>query len=134
MMAPMTALRRLALLGCVLVLAGCSGGGGSGEGGGLLSRIGNIGLFRDGGSNAGDPRFRTTLKTSRGNRADMVITVRPVSVGYEAAAEAGRFEATKHCIRNFGSSDVAWQVGPDTPPSAVQVVNDTVTFRGRCVG
>lgn len=130
----MRRMRKLALLACVLALAGCSGGGSGEGGGGLLSRIGNIGLFRDGGSNAGDARFRTTLKTSRGDRADMVITVRPVSVGYEAAAEAGRFEATKHCIRNFGSSDVVWQVGPDTPPSAVQVVNDTLTFRGRCLG
>lgn len=66
------------------------------------------------------------------SRADFTTTVWEVSQSLEGARQAGRYEATKYCIKEYGSSKVAWSVGPDTPPENLRIVDDTLTFAGRC--
>ena len=66
------------------------------------------------------------------SRADFTATVWEVSQSLEGARQAGHYEATKYCIKEYGSSKVAWSVGPDTPPENLRIVDDTLTFSGRC--
>jgi hypothetical protein len=77
-------------------------------------------------------RFNADVRGSGEEGRDMVITVRPASVNVGAALEAGRYEAVKYCLRNFGGSDAEWQIGPDTPPEQITVTDDTITLVGRC--
>ncbi len=65
---------------------------------------------------------------------EVVITVRPVSQGLTGAREAGRYEAVKYCVAQFGNSDIDWDIGPDAPAGALPVAGDVVTFRGTCTG
>ena len=65
-------------------------------------------------------------------RADFTVTVFAVSQSLKGAREAGRYEATKYCIREYGTSQVKWAVGPDTPGDQLRIVDDTLTFSGKC--
>lgn len=69
---------------------------------------------------------------SRDNRRQFIATVGPVSASIEGAREAGRYEGTKYCIREYGTSQIAWITSPDAEPQAWSVDRDTVTFSGRC--
>lgn len=60
------------------------------------------------------------------------VTVKPVSKSVEGALAAGQYEAIIHCVNYFGSSDIEWTVGPDTPSEQLSVVNDVLTLQGRC--
>ena len=77
--------------------------------------------------------YRADAKAPRNDRKNFVATVRPVSEGLEGARAAGGYEGIQHCITYYGTSDIAWTVGPDTPPEALSVENDTLTFEGTCV-
>ncbi|QBF31344.1 hypothetical protein [Thalassococcus sp. S3] len=77
--------------------------------------------------------FRMNASTvDRDNRKLFEVTVRPVSASLDGAREAGRYEAIRYCIENYGTSDMIWSVGPDTEGTALAVTNDTLTFRGAC--
>ncbi|CAN0585034.1 unnamed protein product, partial [Ectocarpus sp. 12 AP-2014] len=58
------------------------------------------------------------------------VSVRPVSASFDGARAAGKYEATRYCITNYGNSSVKWTVGPDS--NVVPVENDTLTLQGRC--
>lgn len=60
------------------------------------------------------------------------VSVKPVSKSLEGALEAGRYEATIHCINSFGSSDIIWTAGPDAPEGQHNIDKDTLTLQGRC--
>ncbi|MFW2541747.1 hypothetical protein ACN2XU_03815 [Primorskyibacter sp. 2E107] len=77
-------------------------------------------------------RFRGTAKAPRGDRQSFVATAKPVSKSFDGAIEAARYEGIQHCIRYFGTSDIVWDSGPDTPREAMQIDNDTLIFRGTC--
>ncbi|WP_170454668.1 hypothetical protein [Ruegeria arenilitoris] len=64
--------------------------------------------------------------------ADFTVTIKGVSASLDGAREAGRYEGTRFCIQNFGSSRIAWKVGPDTEPQNLRVENDSLTFSGAC--
>lgn len=78
--------------------------------------------------------FRATASAvdRRTSRADFTVTVRDVSQSLAGAREAGRFEGTKYCIANFGNSRIRWSVGPDTAPEHLRIVDDRLSFAGRC--
>ncbi len=63
---------------------------------------------------------------------DFTVTVNGVSQSLDGAREAGRYEGTKFCIQNFGSSRITWKVGPDTEPQNLRLENDKLTFAGSC--
>ncbi len=63
---------------------------------------------------------------------DFTVTVNGVSQSLEGAREAGRYEATKFCIQNFGSSRIVWKVGPETEPQNLRIENDKLTYAGSC--
>lgn len=64
--------------------------------------------------------------------ADFTATVSDVSQSIHAALEAGRYEGTKYCIAQYGTSRIDWRVGPDTPPENLRIVDDTLILSGRC--
>lgn len=81
-----------------------------------------------------DGVFYNGKLTSSGNdRQNFVATISPVSEGLEGAIEAGRYEGTKHCIENYGTSTIDWTLGPDSPRDQLRPQGDTLTFQGTCV-
>lgn len=78
--------------------------------------------------------YPASVSTIGGDRARFSITVRNAGQGLEGAREAGRYEATVYCIRNFGSSAVRWTLSPDAEPSALVIENGALVFQGECLG
>ncbi len=78
--------------------------------------------------------FRASAKhvNKKATPSEFTVTVNGVSASLDGAREAGRYEATKFCIRNFGSSRIDWKVGPDTEPQNLRIENDKLTFAGTC--
>ncbi|KIN72993.1 hypothetical protein [Sulfitobacter guttiformis] len=76
--------------------------------------------------------FNAKLRKVERQRDVFTVTVKPVSRSLEGALEAGRYEATVHCVNSFGSSDVIWTAGPDAPQSQLNITNDTLLLQGRC--
>lgn len=68
----------------------------------------------------------------RQDRKAFQITVRRVEQGIDGAREAGRHGASKYCIKNFGTSQVEWERGPDDAAETLQVSNGTLLLTGRC--
>ena len=102
------------------------------------SRIGNA-VGRLSGAASGQSRvelegtrFRARLERNRDDTRQVVISVTPVAVNPEGAQEAGRLEATKYCLKTFGSSDTAWEIGPDLPVEELEIVDDRIVLVGRC--
>ena len=79
-------------------------------------------------------RFRSSIDSDRHDRAAFEVRVRGISRSVAGAGEAGRYEATRHCIKFFGNSAVDWTVGPDMPRESWLVAGDDLTFIGRCQG
>ena len=79
-------------------------------------------------------RFRAkAAPVDRGRTlAEFLVTVNGVSASLDGAREAGRYEGTRYCIENYGSSKIAWAVGPDTEPARLRIENDRLSFRGTC--
>ncbi|MEQ6248346.1 hypothetical protein ABMC89_05600 [Sulfitobacter sp. HNIBRBA3233] len=62
------------------------------------------------------------------------VTVRPVSRSLAGALEAGEYAAIEYCVNTFGSSDIIWAVGPETPQQSLPIESDTLTLQGQCPG
>ncbi len=77
--------------------------------------------------------FRGDLSFDRGDRAAFVATGGPASVSLEGARQAASFQAVQHCIAYLGSSDIAWENGPDAEDAALVIQNDEVILTGRCI-
>ncbi|MGP6085519.1 hypothetical protein [Antarctobacter jejuensis] len=108
--------RAICLMMISVVLAGCGGGG--------------KGLFHRDSPLFDGQRFGGSVKAARSDRQSFVVTINGVSKSPEGAIAAAEYKATQHCIEYFGTSDVDWQVGPQTTP--LPVSNDTLTLRGSC--
>ena len=76
--------------------------------------------------------FRTKVAKVDKQRDVFTVTIRDVARSLDGAREAGRHAGNAYCVENFGSSKIAWSVGPDTPPEELTVVNDTLVFQGVC--
>ena len=76
--------------------------------------------------------YRAKVGKVDGDRQQISVEVRPVSVSLDGAREAGRYEATKYCIENFGTSDIDWIVGPDDAEESLVISDDRLTLRGSC--
>jgi len=76
--------------------------------------------------------FRASAKKVDKQRLNFEVTVRPVSASLEGARAAGRYEATRYCVGNFGTSDVTWINGPDGADGTLRIANDRLTLLGTC--
>lgn len=102
---------------------------------GMLSGCGvTKGLFTGTGPEFDGQRFRGSAKAlERGDPKRFVATVRPASASVSGAIAAAEYEAIGHCIHYYGTSDIDWEVGPDTAPEAFAIDNDQLSLRGACV-
>lgn len=64
--------------------------------------------------------------------AVFTATVWKVSQSLDGARQAVAYEGTKYCIAKYGTSKIDWTVGPDTPVENLTVVDDKLTYSGRC--
>ncbi len=76
--------------------------------------------------------FKAKAKAERSDRQHFVASVKPVSNSLDGAIEAAEHQGIRHCIEYFGTSDIDWEVGPNTDPAALVVEDDTLTFMGTC--
>jgi hypothetical protein len=113
---------RIALaLGALVALTGC----------GVVSNVTD--RLTGSGRQAFDGQFfRASVDFDRAAPADFVVRVQQAGRSLEGAREAGRYEATKHCIAYFGNSAADWVVGPDSADSALVLEGDTLVLTGRC--
>jgi len=77
-------------------------------------------------------KAKTAAVDKKVSRADFTTTIFGVSSSLDGAREAARYEGTKYCIANYGTSVIDWTVGPDTDPAQLRVVDNAITFRGQC--
>lgn len=77
-------------------------------------------------------QFRAKLSKVDKQRDQIVVTVSDASKSLVGAREAGRFEATKYCISQFGSSNVAWVNGPDAEDADLVIKDGKLELRGAC--
>ncbi|WP_368073646.1 hypothetical protein [Tateyamaria omphalii] len=71
-------------------------------------------------------------KVDRRQREQFEVTVSPVSASLDGAREAGRYEAIRYCIQEYGSSDIEWAEGPDAEDGTLRISNDRLLLRGTC--
>lgn len=76
--------------------------------------------------------FRAKLSKIDKQRDQFSVVVSPVSSSLVGAREAGRYEAIKYCIAQFGTSDIVWVNGPDTEDNRLTISDDKLEFRGAC--
>ncbi|WP_299625608.1 hypothetical protein [uncultured Tateyamaria sp.] len=76
--------------------------------------------------------FRSTASKVDKQRDVFEVTVSPASSSIEGAREAGRYEATRYCIENFGTSAVDWTEGPDAEDGTLRIANDRLILTGTC--
>ena len=76
--------------------------------------------------------FRAKLSKVDKQRDQFLVTVYKTSQSLAGAREAGRYEATKYCINQYGTSDIAWMSGPDVEDGGLTITNDELQLRGAC--
>lgn len=76
--------------------------------------------------------FRSNASKIDRSREDFEVSVSPVSASLDGARDAGRYEAIRYCIANFGSSDITWAAGPDAEDGTLTISNDRLLLRGTC--
>lgn len=76
--------------------------------------------------------FKTRAVKENKDLSVFVVTVSPVSASLDGAREAGRYQGTRYCIENYGTSTIHWTVGPDTDPASLVIDKDTAIFKGKC--
>lgn len=77
--------------------------------------------------------FRTKAKAVKDDRQSFNVEVPKANRSINGAREAGRFEGTRYCIENFGTSDINWSLGPDAEDGRLVIENNDLRLSGRCV-
>ena len=74
--------------------------------------------------------FSSKLSRSKLDDRSFDLTVRRANRSLSGAREAGRYEATKFCIKNFGTSDIKWVLGPDD--HSIGLTGKVLNLTGQC--
>ena len=75
-------------------------------------------------------KFSTKLNRDKVDDRSFSLVVRRANRSLSGAREAGRYEATKFCIKNFGTSDIVWVLSPDD--NNVGLTGKVLELSGRC--
>lgn len=68
------------------------------------------------------------------DRRDFTATVRRAGRGIGGAQKAALHEATRYCLKNFGTSEIAWSGVPEGQEGPVYARSgDRVSVKGRCI-
>jgi hypothetical protein len=71
-------------------------------------------------------------RVSRDARERFTVSVRRVDQGIDGARKAGRHEATRYCIQNFGTSRIDWQLGPEAEAALLRTPSGNLLLKGEC--
>ena len=74
--------------------------------------------------------FSSKLSQSKLDERSFDLTVKRANRSLSGAREAGRYEATKFCIKNFGTSDIKWVLGPDD--QSIGLTGKVLNLTGQC--
>ena len=74
--------------------------------------------------------FSSKLSRSKSDDRTFDLTVRRANRSLSGAREAGRYEATKFCIKNYGTSDIKWVLGPDD--QSIGLTGKVLKLSGQC--
>ena len=74
--------------------------------------------------------FSSKLSRSKLDDRSFDLTVRRANRSLPGAREAGRYEATRFCIKNFGTSDIKWVMGPDD--QSIGLTGKVLKLSGQC--
>ena len=74
--------------------------------------------------------FSSKLSRSKLDDRSFDLTVRRANRSLLGAREAGRYEATRFCIKNFGTSDIKWVMGPDD--QSIGLTGKVLKLNGQC--
>ncbi len=70
---------------------------------------------------------------SKDDRKMFTVSVKRADQSIQGALEAGRHEGKSYCLKNYGTSEIAWTRGPDDPGAAAYVDGNRLTLSGTCV-
>ena len=77
--------------------------------------------------------FRADTDAPRGDRRSFATSVRDAAQNVAAAQRAGRYSATQHCVRKFGSSQIDWaQASAGAPERLALTEQGVLVLQGRC--
>ena len=74
--------------------------------------------------------FSSKLSRNKSDNRSFDLKVRRANRSLVGAREAGRYEATRFCIKNFGTSDVKWILGPDD--QSIGLTGKVLKLSGQC--
>ncbi len=74
--------------------------------------------------------FSSKLSRSKSDDRSFDLIVRRANRSLSGAREAGRYEATRFCIKNFGTSDIKWVLGPDD--QSIGLTGKVLKLSGQC--
>ena len=74
--------------------------------------------------------FSSKLSRSKLDDRSFDLTVSRANRSLSGAREAGRYEATKFCIKNYGTSDIKWVLGPDD--QTIGLTGKVLKLSGQC--
>ncbi len=97
---------------------------------GAVASCASIRQLRTGGIAADELPFRASV--SRGEGRAFTVVVQDRGAPLDAFRESVRFHATRHCVRRFGGSEVAWRRAPAGDWLPVRE-GDRLRFAGRCM-
>ncbi|WP_407492659.1 hypothetical protein [Pseudooceanicola sp. MF1-13] len=78
--------------------------------------------------------FRVKVDRDRDMPQAFTVTVRDAGKTLDGAREAARHKANEYCIRQYGNSDLTWDVSPDVDAAALPLVNGDLILSGECDG
>ncbi len=74
--------------------------------------------------------FSSKLTTNKSDNRLFDLTVKRANRSLSGAREAGRYAATKFCIKNFGTSDIKWVLDPDD--ESIGLKGKVLKLSGQC--
>ena len=74
--------------------------------------------------------FSSKISRNKSDNRSFDLKVRRANRSLIGAREAGRYEATRFCIKNFGTSDVKWILGPDD--QSIGLTGKVLKLSGQC--
>ena len=74
--------------------------------------------------------FSSKLTRNKLDDRSFDLKIRRANRSLLGAREAGRYEATRFCIKNYGTSDIKWVLGPDD--QSIGLTGKVLKLSGQC--
>ena len=76
--------------------------------------------------------FRTKAKAVDKTLDTFVLTVKDPGKSLLGARQAAHHEGVRYCVKNFGTSEIIWDIDPLDEQSQPRIVDNAMTFQGKC--